>query len=222
MIVAATLSSYIVSDTKSGSGVVVVAMVLVWGLHLSSHILARWFRAPAEDTRYVELRQSWPAQHMALQVYVRIYLVQALLAVVIALPAVVYLANQTLVSPLVIAGITIWSIGFVLELVADRQLASFIAQPSNKGKLMRSGLWRYSRHPNYFGEITMWWGIAVVALSASYGWLGLIGATTLTLVMRYVSGVPPAERHAAKKPGWADYRRATSALIPWPPKKSYE
>lgn len=218
MIVAAVVSSYCFARAKTIIGVLVVALVLAWGLRLSLHILTRWAQASAEDPRYAELRQSWPRQRMALQVYTRIYLVQALLAAVVALPAVVYLVNQSSLTPLVAVGATLWAIGFTFEVVADRQLRVFIAQPENKGKLMRSGLWRYSRHPNYFGEITLWWGMAIIALSVPYGWVGLIGVTTLTLVMCFVSGVPPAERRASKKPGWAEYKRATSVLIPWPPR----
>lgn len=218
MIVAAAATSYLVSETKTIGGVVVVAMVVAWGLRLSLHILGRWSRASAEDPRYVELRRSWPRRWTALQVYVRMYLVQALLAAVVALPAVVYLANQTSVTTVYSVGMAIWAVGFTFEVVADKQLARFIASPANTGKLMRSGLWRYSRHPNYFGEIMLWWGIAIMALSVPYGWVGLIGAATLTFVMCVISGIPPAERRNSNKPGWTDYKRVTSVLIPWSPK----
>jgi steroid 5-alpha reductase family enzyme len=125
---------------------------------------------------------------------------------------------QPAVSGLVVAGVVVWVLGFVCESIADSQLRQFLKANTKKDALLTTGLWKYSRHPNYFGEVTQWWGIALVALSSPFGWVGLIGALAITTLICFVSGIPPAERRAASKPGWAAYKRATSPLVPLPPR----
>jgi steroid 5-alpha reductase family enzyme len=117
------------------------------------------------------------------------------------------------------AGAAIWIAGFITETIADRQLGAYI-RLSKRPKVLQTGLWRYSRHPNYFGEVVQWWGIAVIALQASYGWIGLIGPAVLTLLILFVSGIPPIEKRRAKDAAYRTYQKQTSAFIPLPPKKS--
>ena len=196
------------------AGFILAIMVTVWGLRLSGHIFKRWLGATAEDPRYIELRQNWPKRAFDLQNYTRIYVVQALLATLVSLPVTIFMASQQDFNNLYIAGLLIWIVGFCFEVVSDQQLSQFIR--SRKGELMTEGLWRYSRHPNYFGEITLWWGVAIMALSAPLGWLGVVGSITITVLIVFVSGVPPAERRMAKKEGWETYRDRTSVVIPLP------
>jgi hypothetical protein len=94
------------------------------------------------------------------------------------------------------------------------QLKKFIMNPSNKGKIMTKGLFKYTRHPNYFGEVLQWWGIAFMALYASYGWIGILGAVSITFLITKVSGIPLAEKGTSKKPGWEEYKKNTPALLP--------
>jgi steroid 5-alpha reductase family enzyme len=117
----------------------------------------------------------------------------------------------------VIAGLTVWAVGFAFEVVADNQLKAFLRQ--SHGMLMRVGLWRYSRHPNYFGEVMMWWGIALIACSTPLWWVGFIGAAIITYLISFVSGIPPAEARGSLKSDWQEYKRKTSILVPWFPKQ---
>lgn len=215
-------------------GTLVAVLVTVWGVRLSTHILLRFLKSKKEDARYTALKQRWPNQSMLAR-YLRIYVVQALLASLIALPAFVVLVSCGLSSwPLdnyykwfiwIVVGI--WAIGFAIEVVADMQLRSFLRQhPGNT--TMQRGLWRYSRHPNYFGELVQWWAIGLLGGFASVemlfddalmGWAALLGPALLTYLIVKVSGIPPAEARAAKRADWADYQRRTSVLIPLPPRR---
>jgi steroid 5-alpha reductase family enzyme len=113
-------------------------------------------------------------------------------------------------------GLIVWATGFFFEVVGDWQLAHFIKNPSNKDKLMQSGLWQYSRHPNYFGEITQWWGIFLLALSLPFGWMTIVGPLTITSLILFVSGVPLLEKKYAGRADFETYKKRTSKLIPLP------
>jgi steroid 5-alpha reductase family enzyme len=113
-------------------------------------------------------------------------------------------------------GAGLWLVGFVVESVADRQLAAFIKDKSNKGKVLDTGLWRYSRHPNYFGELLQWWAIGLIAAQTAYGWIGFAGPLLLTILIVFVSGIPPIENRRRDNPAYQDYKRRTSRLVPLP------
>ena len=117
-------------------------------------------------------------------------------------------------------GVLVWIFGFFFESVGDAQLAKFIKDPVNKGKLMQQGLWRYTRHPNYFGEVTQWWGIWLIALSVSHGLLGIIGPITITILILFVSGIPLLEKKYTSRADFEEYKQTTSIFIPLPPRKS--
>jgi steroid 5-alpha reductase family enzyme len=117
-----------------------------------------------------------------------------------------------------VLGTALWFAGFTIESLADRQLRKFLANPDNKGKVMDQGLWRYSRHPNYFGELTQWWAIGLIALQVHNGWIGLLGPLTLTVLIVFISGIPPIERRKKSDPEYAAYMRRTSPLVLWFPK----
>lgn len=193
------------------------ALVTIWGARLATHIGHRLKRNTSEDPRYVELRSNWKG-NMERNIFFRIYIVQALLAVIIALPIIFLNTSEYIPVPaFLLAGAIVWLVGFVFESTADLQLEASIAH--NPGKLMTKGLWKYSRHPNYFGEMMQWWGIGLMALSVDYGWFSLIGPLVLTFLLLYVSGVPLAEKRAEKREGWATYKRRTSVIFPLPPTK---
>lgn len=193
-----------------------VGLVSVWGLRLSYHIWTRWKRSSSEDPRYVELRKSWPASYRALNRYLRIFVVQALLATMIAAPVIVGIARGGELGLWAAVGAVIWMVGFCCELVADYQLGHFLRQNQSSGTLMTSGLWRYSRHPNYFGEMVMWWGLWIASLETGIWWT-VIGPIVITVLLTKVSGVPLAEQRASRKKGWNEYKQTTSVLIPWIP-----
>lgn len=194
----------------------VLALVTIWGIRLSNHIYRRLRATTQEDKRYVELRKKWKPGNQAIAIYLRIYLVQALLATVVCLPIIVIGAAQADAQPTFLwAGLLFWIAGFVIEAVSDRQLRAFIRDPRNKGGLMMSGLWKYSRHPNYFGELLQWWSIGVIALGVPQGWIGLGGPLMITYLIVFVSGIPLMEKAFEGRAGWSEYKSRTSALIPW-------
>jgi steroid 5-alpha reductase family enzyme len=146
-----------------------------------------------------------------------VYLLQGLFLFLIVLP--VLLINKTVgisVGILDLFGGTVWVVGFYFEAMGDAQLARFIKNPANKGKLMQGGLWAYSRHPNYFGEVTQWWGLWLVALSVPNGWFSIIGPITITFLILKVSGVPMLEKKMAENPEFAEYKRRVSGFVPLP------
>lgn len=206
------------THSSVNAGVIMVdALVGIWGVRLSWHIYRRFRRSPKQDERYSAILSRWPTKYRMLQIFVKIFLVQAVLATVISLPVIVIHLYRPDMSLLIIIGLVIWLVGFACEVVADRQLSAFLHE--HRGELMKSGLWRFSRHPNYFGELTMWWGVALMACATPLWWVGLIGAAVITYLICFVSGIPPAEARGYTKKGWQEYRRKTSVLLPWPPRR---
>jgi len=209
----AWLSLYL-ADGYGIRGLVVTALVTVWGSRLAWHIHSR-NKGGKEDYRYRTWREEW-GKWFYLRSFFQVYLLQGALLFLIVLPVVVINRNVELPFGVTGAlGIAIWLLGFFFEVVGDWQLARFIKNPANKGKLMTSGLWRYTRHPNYFGEVTLWWGIWLIALSAPYGALTIIGPLTITVLILRVSGVPMLEKKMAEHPDFAAYKQRTSVFIPW-------
>jgi steroid 5-alpha reductase family enzyme len=196
----------------------VEAMVLLWGGRLTLHIYQRFRRSDVQDVRYSQLIERWPKRYVAIQLFFRLFLVQAILASTILLPVLSVHSFNIDGSLITLIGTVIWVVGFAFEAASDRQLKIFLAQP-NRPSLMTTGLRRYSRHPSYFGEITMWWGLAIIALQTPAWLWGLVGAGVITFLICFISGIPIAEKQAASKPGWLSYKRRTSILFPWPPKK---
>lgn len=210
-------TSFFLSGDSGIRGLVVGVLVSVWGVRLAWHIHTR-NRGKAEDYRYDAWRKQW-GTWFYLRSYVQVYLVQGLFLFLIVLP--VLLINKsagTTLGILDLLGVAVWLVGFYFEAVGDAQLARFIKNPANKGKLMRGGLWAYTRHPNYFGEVTQWWGVWLIALSVPYGWLGIIGPITITFLILKVSGIPMLEKKMADHPDFAEYKRRVSVFIPLPRK----
>lgn len=204
-------------QAPTGRSLIVASIVSIWGIRLASHIYAK-HKGKHDDPRYKEITGKWKG-NIWNQAYFKIFLLQAGLVMVVGLP-IVMIANQQLLNFdwFFSAGLVIWIIGFYIEVVADSQLKSYL-KLTNRPKVLKTGLWKYSRHPNYFGELTMWWGIGVMALTASYGWIGLVGPAVLSYLMIFVSGIPPIERRRSKDPEYREYMRKTSPLVILPPRK---
>jgi steroid 5-alpha reductase family enzyme len=197
----------------------IAVLVTLWGIRLMMHLWRR-VRTGPEDSRYEAMKQKWHG-NVWTRAYFSVFLLQGLLILLIGLPIIIaanpYYPNLTW---LIYLGAAIWFVGFTIERIADDQLREFVNDPEKPhGKVMDQGLWRYSRHPNYFGELTQWWGIAVIALQSTYGWAGLFGPLILTFLILFVSGIPPIEKKKKLQPEYADYMRRTSVLIPLPPKR---
>lgn len=205
------------SEESDLRGLLAGVLVSIWGLRLAWHIQAR-HRGKGEDYRYLLWRQTW-GKWFYLRSYFQVYLLQG--ALLFAVSAPVLLINQSsgpALNLLDFLGLAVWLIGFIFESVGDAQLARFLKDPANKGKLMREGLWRYTRHPNYFGEVTQWWGLWLIALSVPYGWVGIIGPLTITILILKVSGIPLLENKMADHSDFAEYKRKTNMFIPWWPR----
>lgn len=197
---------------------IVTGLVVIWALRLGYYIFKRVRSSPSEDPRYVEMRSKWKG-NPAVNAYLRIFLVQGLLAIIVSVAVItINLAAETSVSSLTAIGGIVWLVGFLFESIGDNQLRGHLADPSKKGMLMTSGLWRYTRHPNYFGEATQWWGIFIICLSVPFGWLGIMSPLTITFLLLFVSGVPLTEKRFEGRPGWNEYKKRTSVFFPLPPR----
>jgi steroid 5-alpha reductase family enzyme len=196
-------------------------LIAVWGVRLSVH-LAQRSASRGEDPRYVEIKSKWKGDVWT-RAYFSIFLLQGFLIWIVSSVTVFAAGKEfphgTGYTVLQVVGILTWIFGIYFESTADKQLKEFVSNKKNKGKVLDTGLWRYSRHPNYFGELAQWWGLGIIACEVSYGWLGLIGPLVLTILIVFVSGIPPAEKHRKKDPKYQDYMRRTSVLIPLAPRR---
>ncbi len=221
-------TSFILMGTFSIRQVVTTIIVSIWGIRLFIYITVRNWGEP-EDFRYQAIRKSYGDKVLS-KSYVKIYLFQGLFITLVGFP--VLLINSTETPPVSISfelsaiflviGVIIWIIGFYFESVGDYQLRKFKKNPENKGEVMDQGLWKYSQHPNYFGEVTMWWGIFIIALGVPWGIITIFAPILITYMIIKVSGVRMLNYRYRKDDKYADYKLRTSAFIPWFPKKKKE
>lgn len=196
----------------------VTSLVLLWGLRLAVHIHLR-NRGKKEDHRYEEMKRKWRGNYYR-KSYTNVFLSQGFLLLLISIPTI-FINSQsgTGLTWLDGIGVAVWATGFYFESVGDYQLSQFIKNPHNKGHVMQSGLWKYTRHPNYFGEVTQWWGIFILALSVPNGIYTIIGPLVITLLITKVSGIPLLEKKYAGRADFEDYKKRTSVFFPLPPKR---
>jgi len=194
-------------------------LVLIWGLRLAYYILKRNYKKK-EDFRYANWRKEWK-QHFLIRSYLQVFMLQGLIMYIIALPIMANNFNEVQnLSIFDIIGLTIWMIGFLFESIGDFQLKQFISKEENKGKIMQSGLWKYTRHPNYFGESAMWIGIALISFrSFSNPLFAIISPLLITYLLLFVSGVPLLEEKYKDNLEFQEYAKRTSKFIPWFVKK---
>lgn len=192
-------------------------MVTAWGLRLAWYVHARNV-GRAEDSRYAQWRREW-GKTFVVRSYLQVYLLQGILLFFVCLP--VLWAHRGGGVPLGVfdaVGILIWCAGFCFETVADFQLLRFLKNPDRGGKLLKSGLWAYSRHPNYFGEVALWWGLWLFVLPVPGAWMSVIGPVLISFLILRVSGIPMLERKMADHPEFAEYARSVNVFFPWFPK----
>lgn len=197
------------------------ALVTLWGLRLFLHIFRRNFGKP-EDFRYANWRSEW-GKLVIPRAFLQIYVLQGIMMWLIGLPLFLLKAPSAATEQWSLGtavGLAVWIVGFCFEVFGDRQLEVFKGNPSNKGKILDTGLWRYTRHPNYFGEAVMWWGIGFIGLAAGMPVFGMAGPLVITWLLRFVSGVPLLEKSFEKRPGFAEYQARTPIFVPWFPKKA--
>lgn len=199
-------------------GMLVTILVTIWGVRLAYHISFRNIKK-TEDERYAKWRLEW-GKWADIRSYFQVFMLQGILLFLISLSTIfINSSGLNAISIYTILGVFVWIVGFVFESVGDMQLKNFIKDPLNRGKIMNLGLWKYTRHPNYFGEITMWWGIWIIALQIPNGIYTIISPLLISYLIIKVSGVPMLEKNLEKNPLFAEYKAKTSILIPWFPKK---
>jgi steroid 5-alpha reductase family enzyme len=193
-------------------------MAVVWGLRLGLHLLLTRVNGQPEEGRYVEIRRKW-GSNIGLK-FLAFFEFQALLCGVLSLPFLLAMHDPSKGwAQLEEAGAGIWLVAFLGEMLADAQLARFKRDPKNKGKVCNAGLWRYSRHPNYFFEWLIWMSFAIVALPAQYGYLAFLSPALILYFLLRVTGIPATEEQALRSKGEAyrKYQQSTSVFIPWFP-----
>ncbi len=196
----------------------VVLLVSVWALRLSLYLAWRNWRKP-EDFRYQAFRERYGRGRYWWVSFFQVFLLQGGLLWLISLPLLAAMSGLQPLGLLDATAVAVWLVGFTFESVGDWQLARFKANPANQGKLLTGGLWRYTRHPNYFGDAAVWWGYGLFSVAAGHWW-PLFGSLLMTFLLVRVSGVAMLERTLREtKPGYADYVRRTNAFLPWIPRE---
>lgn len=215
--VAIVYAATITMDLRSW---LVLILVTIWALRLSIHLTWRnW--GTEEDRRYREIRHKY-SPNFAIKSLFIIFVFQALLASIVALPLLPAITHSTTPGLLDLLGLLLWLIGMGFEAIADWQLARFKADSDNQGKVMQSGLWRYTRHPNYFGEWCIWWGFFMFAIPSG-GWWTIISPLLMTFLLLRFSGVTLLEKDIReRRPAYREYIAQTNAFFPGPPKTAEE
>ena len=198
---------------------VLAAMVVVWGTRLAGHLLLARVLGHEEEGRYRELRRRWRT-HLPAKFFV-FFQAQAVLDVVLSVPFLIAMRVARPVEPITVAAVGLWIAAVTGETVADRQLDRFKQNPAHRGRLCDVGLWRYSRHPNYFFEWLIWVAFALYATTAPYGWLAWLSPALILFFLFRVTGIPETEAQALRSRGEAyrRYQQTTSAFVPWFPKE---
>lgn len=198
--------------------ILITLLITLWAFRLSSYLLIRnWGKK--EDIRYTQMKKKWGKLTPIYSFFI-VFMLQGILILIIGYPILVINSSSNAGLTLFdYIGTALWIVGFLFETIGDWQLFMFLKKPVNRGKVMTQGLWRYTRHPNYFGETVIWWGVWLIALTVPYGLSAIISPITITYLLLYVSGVPLAERYLQQLEGFDSYQSQTSIFIPWFVKK---
>lgn len=203
----------------SARGLWVAGLVALWTLRLGGYLTWRKLEEPGEDRRYVAMREGRGPRFRTSSLWV-VFWLQAAMAWFVSLPLLASARSHTPLGVLDAVALCLFAVGFAFEALSDLQLARFKRNPANRGKVLDSGLWRYSRHPNYFGNACMWWAFYLLAVSGG-GWWSLPGPLFMTFLLLKVSGVVLLEKDIGeRRPGYAEYVRRTSSFVPLPPRRS--
>ena len=216
--IAVAITALIAGGGDEGRRILIACVVAIWGARLSIHLLVR-NAGKEEDFRYAAMRAK-RGHRFWLTSLVTVFLLQGLLVWVVSLPVQLSAIPDRPLGWLAIIGAIVWVLGVVFEAIGDAQLTRFKANPASRGQVLDTGLWRYTRHPNYFGDFLVWWGIFLIAAESGAGAWGVAGPLLMTLLLVKVSGAGLLEKDiAVRRPGYADYVRRTSGFMPLPPKR---
>lgn len=214
-------ATFLQAPSPGAHALALMLLATAWGLRLGLYLLARW-RAHGKDRRYAGLEAQAAKQGLSFATFSALWVFgpQMLLQFVVALPTMLgQLSERGSFGAVAWSGLALSAFGIGYEALADWQLARFKVDAHNAGKVMDRGLWRYSRHPNYFGDMCAWWGMYAIAADAGHVWWSLPGPLLLTFLLTRVSGSPTTEPHLKRtRPEYDAYKKRTSAFIPWPPR----
>lgn len=200
------------SQNYQQTKIILTFLIFLWGLRLTTYITIRnWGKK--EDFRYNEWKEKW-GKNVITKSYIKVFLIQGLFMFLISLPATLYNRFDGGVWFYEFVGLIIWIIGFYFETIGDFQMYFFKKDENNKGKIMKDGLWKYTRHPNYFGEVTMWWGIWILTLGSTFWYVGIIGPVVITFLILKVSGIPLLEKKYEGNKEFEKYKKLTPAFFP--------
>jgi steroid 5-alpha reductase family enzyme len=217
------IACFLLLTTNNPSQIQIIDAVLVciWGLRITWHIARRKIGKP-EDFRYTKYRSEW-GDSFAIRSYFNHFIFQAILTVVISASTIIAAhadSGHNQISILQWLGILVWVVGFAFESIGDWQLGNFVRNRKSKNEVMQTGLWKYSRHPNYFGEILLWWGLWLLVLELPKGFWAIISPITITFFIVFVSGIPLLEQRYKSNKYYQKYAKRTSILLPRFPKKA--
>lgn len=210
------------SGGLSPASVLIFILIVIWGTRLARRIYNK-NKGKGEDFRYRTWRETWMKKgylYYMSRAYLQIFILQGVVISIVLLPFTLSLTSTYMDLSSLMLGLFIWIIGFCFEATGDKQLDNFIRSKNiHKGTIMKKGLWKFSRHPNYFGESTMWFGIAGIAISQGASYIALLSPFLITYLLLYVSGIPMLEKKWGGNPEWEEYKKNTSTFFPLPPKK---
>ena len=216
-------ATFVATGTSSPRQLLLLVLCSVWGLRLGGYLLWRW-RRNGPDRRYQTMlgkAQSERGMSFGRAALHLVFALQGPLQFIVALPVQLGQIGGGAVGPLGLAGAALAVTGISFETIGDWQLVRFKSDPANRARILDTGLWRFTRHPNYFGDCCVWWGLYLIAAETSVGLWALPGPVLLTFLLTRWSGVPTVEGHMKrKKPGYDDYVRRTPAFVPWLPKRN--
>lgn len=212
----------IVHPVENIISLVIYLMISIWGIRLSLYLYLRNWHKP-EDFRYVNMRKDWKGPFEKVHAFFKVFMLQGLFAFLMSFTLSTSMTLDGPTQPLLLyVGGSIFIIGFIFEAVGDHQMRQFKKRPENKGQLMTKGLWKYTRHPNYFGEVAVWWGIFFTSLSLTASWVEVIllfiSPLTITYLLLFLSGIPMLEKKYENREDFKTYQSKTSAFFPWFPK----
>lgn len=215
--VAVAWASRTVTDGAPARTDLLVAMTTIWGVRLAGYLAWR-MRGKPEDRRYAAMRRRLGNRFPHVSLFT-VFLFQGVLMWVVSLPLQIGQVPETpeKIGLAGVFGVALWGVGMFFEAAGDWQLARFKSKPWNEGRVLETGLWRYTRHPNYFGDFCVWWGIFIVAATTGAGFAAAPGPILMSVLLMRVSGVPLTERHLHHRPGYAEYVARTNAFFPGPP-----
>lgn len=208
-----SLNVLLISNDFGLLKIILFVMIFIWGIRLSIYILLRGLGKP-EDFRYAEMRKNW-GKRQKWNAYYRVFILQASIMYVILLPVNYFYDNPVnSFSFFNIFGLFLFIAGFSIETIADQQMKNFKRNPINKGRIIQSGLWKYSRHPNYFGEAVLWWGIFFYTFQIE-SWWTVVSPILINFLLIKISGIPMLEKKYENHPDWEEYKKRTPAFFPF-------